>query len=102
MKKICLFVLGILAAASVSAQVSFGDAARFNEGWRFHLGDTPEAVEAGFDDARWQQVVLPHDWSVKGRLSPDNASGTGYLPAGIGWYRKTFDGKQVTAAQAYL
>jgi len=102
MKKICLFVLGILAAASVSAQVSFGDAARFNEGWRFHLGDTPEAVEAGFDDARWQQVVLPHDWSVKGRLSPDNASGTGYLPAGIGWYRKTFDGKQVTAAQVYL
>ena len=102
MKKICLFVLGILAAASVSAQVSFGDAARFNEGWRFHLGDTPEAVEAGFDDARWQQVVLPHDWSVKGRLSPDNASGTGYLPAGIGWYRKTFDGKQVSAAQAYL
>ncbi len=102
MKKICLFVLGILAAASVSAQVSFGDAARFNEGWRFHLGDTPEAMEAGFDDARWQQVVLPHDWSVKGRLSPDNASGTGYLPAGIGWYRKTFDGKQVTAAQVYL
>lgn len=102
MKKICLFVLGILAAASVSAQVSFGDAARFNEGWRFHLGDTPEAVAAGFDDARWQQVVLPHDWSVKGRLSPDNASGTGYLPAGIGWYRKTFDGKQVSAAQVYL
>ena len=102
MKKIILFVLGILAAVSASAQVSFGEAVRFNDGWRFHLGDTPDAVAADFDDARWQQVALPHDWSVKGRLSPDNASGTGYLPAGIGWYRKSFDGKEIDAEQVYL
>lgn len=43
------------------------------------------------NDARWQSLTLPHDWSVKGQLSPTLASCTGYLPGGIGWYRKTID-----------
>lgn len=102
MKRLLISLLASLAALSAMAQVSFGDAVRFDNGWRFHLGDTPEAVADGFDDSRWQAVTLPHDWSVKGTLSPANASGTGYLPAGIGWYRKTFDGRDLTAAQLYI
>jgi beta-galactosidase len=35
-------------------------------------------------------VDLPHDWSIEGPYSPKNASGTGFLPGGIAWYRKTF------------
>ena len=101
-KTVILILTWLLATLSAAAQVSFGDATRFNDGWRFHLGDTPEAVADGFDDTAWQVVALPHDWSVKGTLSPANASGTGYLPAGIGWYRKTFDGRDLTAAQAYI
>ena len=102
MKRLLISLLASLATLSAMAQVSFGDAVRFHDGWRFHLGDTPEAVADGFDDSRWQAVTLPHDWSVKGTLSPANASGTGYLPAGIGWYRKTFDGRDLTAAQLYI
>ena len=102
MKRLLISLLASLATLSAMAQVSFGDAVRFDNGWRFHLGDTPEAVADGFDDSRWQAVTLPHDWSVKGTLSPANASGTGYLPAGIGWYRKTFDGRDLTAAQMYI
>ena len=102
MKKILLLLAAALTCVCASAQVSFGEATRFNDGWRFHLGDVPQASAPDFDDARWQEVSLPHDWSVRGRLSPDNASGTGYLPAGIGWYRKTFDGRALTAAQLYI
>ncbi|MCR4860002.1 MAG: DUF4982 domain-containing protein [Bacteroidales bacterium] len=102
MKKYLLPLLALLVGAGASAQVSFGDATRFNDQWRFHLGDTPEAVAADFDDARWQQVALPHDWSVKGTLSPDLASCTGYLPGGIGWYRKHFDGKDITSSEVYI
>ena len=40
------------------------------------------------DEKGWQSIELPHDWSVKGQLSPTLASATGYLPGGIGWYRK--------------
>jgi beta-galactosidase len=35
-------------------------------------------------------VDLPHDWSIEGPYSSQNASGTGFLPGGIAWYRKTF------------
>lgn len=41
-------------------------------------------------DAGWRQVDLPHDWSIEGPYSQKNASGTGFLPGGIAWYRKTF------------
>lgn len=64
----------------------------FNDGWRFHLGDVPEAYAVGYDDSGWRELELPHDWAVEGDFSIDNPSGTGggALPGGIGWYRKTF------------
>ena len=39
---------------------------------------------------KWRIFTLPHDWSIEGQLSPSLASCTGYLPGGIGWYRKHF------------
>ena len=62
----------------------------FDEQWRFHKGDLAGAESANFDDTEWRAVRLPHDWSIEGPCSPDNASGTGYLPGGIGWYRRRF------------
>ena len=63
----------------------------FDGGWQFHLGDLPGAEAPAYDDSSWRELDLPHDWSVEHPFSPDHASGTGYLPGGIGWYRKTFD-----------
>lgn len=61
----------------------------FNRNWKFHLGDVPEA--SGSDDVQWRDVRLPHDWSVELSFTTNNAGGcTGFLPGGIGWYRKTF------------
>ncbi len=48
------------------------------------------AMQPGFDDSKWRQVNVPHDWSIEGPFSPDNGSGNGYAPGGIGWYRKHF------------
>lgn len=62
----------------------------FNYGWKFTLGDAEKANEIQFNDAEWRSLDLPHDWSVEGSFSDQWASGTGYLPAGIAWYRKTF------------
>ena len=59
-----------------------------NEAWRFHLGELSEASDYMFDDASWRVVDLPHDWAIEGPFSAENASGTGYLPGGIGWYQK--------------
>lgn len=73
----------------------------FNADWHFHKGDLPDAEKSAFNDAGWRTVNLPHDWSIEGPFSQEWASGTAYLPGGIGWYRKTFSyapewkGKQV-------
>ncbi len=62
----------------------------FNDGWKFHLGDVPQANQTGFNDSSWRALELPHDFSVEQPFDPKWASGTSYLPGGIGWYRKTF------------
>lgn len=66
---------------------------RFDNNWKFSLGDTPEASAVDFDDESWRSLDLPHDWSIEGELDPQNPTGNdgGYFPAGIGWYRKTFE-----------
>jgi len=72
--------------------------------WKFVLGDPGGAETRSFEDASWRRVDLPHDWSIEGRPSKDNPTGSegGYFPAGTGWYRKTFSappewrGKRVT------
>ena len=61
-----------------------------NENWKFHLGDCEPAWYKGFDDASWQEVSLPHDWSVTLPFEKGNSSGTGYVSGGIGWYRMRF------------
>lgn len=85
-----LCVMALCTVAPVTAQVSFGDAGKFNDGWLFLLKDDSAAVQTSYDDSKWRKLDLPHDWSVEGQLSPSLASCTGYLPGGIGWYRKHF------------
>lgn len=62
-----------------------------NENWRFHLGDIPEEQNFIFEDSSWRKVDLPHDWAIEESFSSKNASGTGYLPGGIGWYQKRLE-----------
>src|SRR4051794_14404635 len=37
----------------------------FDAGWLFHLGELQGAEAAGFDDAAWRRLDLPHDWSIE-------------------------------------
>jgi len=74
-------------SSQIRARVNFG----FN--WKFFKGDIPGAEDITFNDADWKSINIPHDWSIEGPFSKDNPSGRsgGYLPGGIGWYRKSFD-----------
>jgi hypothetical protein len=86
--------LGVAGVLLCSAAVLAAAPARMREDfdfdWRFHLGEAGGAKEAGFADGSWAAVALPHDFSAEGDFSPTNFSCTGYLPGGIGWYRKSF------------
>ncbi|VGO15679.1 Beta-galactosidase BoGH2A [Pontiella desulfatans] len=63
----------------------------FDLDWKFVLGDPDGAEQVRFDDAGWRTLDVPHDWSIEGEYHKNNPMGgtAGYLPAGIGWYRKT-------------
>ncbi|MGA2263331.1 MAG: sugar-binding domain-containing protein, partial [Acidobacteriota bacterium] len=60
--------------------------------WRFLKGDAAGAEAPSFDDSKWLALSVPHDWSIEGPFDAKNATGGagGFLPAGIGWYRKHF------------
>ena len=62
----------------------------FNEDWKFYFGDAGSAEGASFDDSRWEGIALPHDYSIHQKFSKDMEAESGYLPGGIGWYRKHF------------
>ena len=36
----------------------------------------------------WQKVNLPHDWTIEGPYSEEHNTTQGFLPMGIGWYKK--------------
>jgi beta-galactosidase len=82
---VCLLVVAVSAQAQGPRERQL-----FDNGWRFRLGEVEQGELPALADASWRQVDLPHDWSIEGPYSPQHASGTGFLPAGIGWYRKTF------------
>jgi beta-galactosidase/beta-glucuronidase len=62
----------------------------FNFNWRFEQSNPSNAHAEGFDDSQWQEVRLPHDWSILSEYSRDNPGASAYLPGGYGWYRKSF------------
>jgi beta-galactosidase len=85
---------GLLLAVMLPCQLH---AERLTElmdtGWRFHLGEVAGARSAAFEDAAWRMLDVPHDWSIEGDYSKTNPTGNkcGYLPSGIGWYRRTLE-----------
>ena len=89
------FLLSLLAWLCLGGLASAADGGRrvenFNRDWRFAKGAQAGAEAAGFDDAKWEPVRLPHDWAIVGPYEPNGDPHTGKLPwRGEGWYRKNF------------
>ncbi len=88
-----LLVVACISCASCAGK---GDEARlresFNDEWRFHPGDAAGAETVEYDDGEWRALDVPHDWSIEGDFAVENPAtpGSGALPGGIGWYRKSF------------
>lgn len=62
-----------------------------DHGWRFRLGDLPDAIWNGaVDDSEWRAVDLPHDWSIELARDPSAPAGAagGFFPGGRGWYQR--------------
>ena len=61
----------------------------------FPVADWDTVASPQYNDSAWRSVDLPHDFIVEGRFNgtkvdPKLDSATGYLPLGVGWYRRTW------------
>lgn len=61
----------------------------FNDGWKFHYGDLDGAYLQCYDDADWELISLPHDYSITQEFTQRGEAQSAYLLGGIGWYRKS-------------
>jgi beta-galactosidase len=90
------------AVPATTSRASGGRTLELTDDWRFVLvnpgaatdptGAYAGAAAPGYDDSGWRTVAVPHDWSIE--LTPTTSSGTssgaGFLPGGLGWYRRSF------------
>ncbi|HKI88553.1 MAG TPA: glycoside hydrolase family 2 TIM barrel-domain containing protein [Draconibacterium sp.] len=88
MNKILILFFLIMGLETGANAQGFGHKELLNNDWYFNLGDIQYGGREYMDCSKWTTVNLPHDWSVEQNASPELASCTGYLPGGIGWYRK--------------
>ena len=105
MKK--LFSSIIFAAMALTAAAQSKETLLL-ENWRFQLGAVSGAESATFDDSKWQNVTVPHDWAIAGPFdkeidkqvvaivqngeqeATEKTGRSGSLPwIGEGWYRTT-------------
>ncbi|MEC1520571.1 discoidin domain-containing protein [Neobacillus niacini] len=62
----------------------------FNDNWKFFYGEQSNAQLNAYDDSKWDDVQLPHDYSLSLSYSQAGEAESGYKLGGIGWYRKSF------------
>lgn len=105
---LCAALGAICSLAFMQAQVRTEQT--FEKGWKFTREDNADFAKPGFNDTKWQNVTVPHDWAIYGPFSINNdkqemaitqdgqteamehAGRTGGLPfVGTGWYRLNFD-----------
>ncbi len=93
--RFCLIFSFVLANSQDYSELGSHD---FNFNWKFKLLE----ITSGKDFKKykdWTEVNLPHDWSVHFSFDKDKGEGaTGYLPGGMGTYKKDFtlDSKNTT------
>lgn len=88
-----ILVLGATAAPLLAQRAgSARSVSSFDSDWRFLKGDAAGADKPDFDDSAWRKLDVPHDWSIEGPVDEKNSTGQGggFMPSGIGWYRKHF------------
>jgi beta-galactosidase len=104
MSKITYIIsLILLPLLQLSAQNHVRLVSSLDTGWKFQKGEQKDAGKKQFDDSKWADVKIPHDWAIEESFIVDGDGNTGKLPwKGEGWYRKNiyldkaaYEGKRI-------
>jgi beta-galactosidase len=109
MKNLLPTFLSLLFFISAVAQNNVREVLTLEKNWKFTKGAIKNAQDISFDDSKWETVVVPHDWAIKGpfdkeidkqmvaivqngeKVPTEKTGRTGALPyIGVGWYRNEF------------
>lgn len=101
-----LLIIGFIQVNAKEVRTSY----ELSKNWKFSREDTPDFMKPNFNDSKWQNVTIPHDWAIYGPFSSSNdkqvmaitqdgqkdalehAGRTGGLPfVGVGLYRLNFE-----------
>lgn len=87
--------LSVMHAVKSGMVGGLTDCEEIDQGEWLKIAYFDERMPAPLDMSGWEDVCIPHDWCVEGEYdetdSRKNHRDHGYLKAGIGCYRKTFD-----------
>lgn len=72
-----LLPLSLLAENNPRSEINF------NREWKYMRGDYSKAESKNYDDSKWENIGLPHSFSIPYFMSRD-------FYTGYGWYRKQF------------
>lgn len=62
----------------------------FDHDWKFRMYEGNDAFSLAFDDSAWQNIDLPHDFSLDQEYTRSGEAESGFKLGGTGWYRKSF------------
>lgn len=83
------------------SNIGFNSIENLDNGWKYKLinsvsdssySSTAEA-DKNFDDSSWENVLIPHDWSIYNNFNSSSLATYegGYLDGGDSWYRKNLN-----------
>ena len=79
---LCVLAVSVDARETITLQA----------GWKFAKGNIEDAMQVNFNDDRWQDVMVPHDWAIAGPTEPKGDGNTGKLPwRDQAWYRRILE-----------
>lgn len=80
-KLLLIMLLGLFPYVLLGKEIYPRETALINSGWKYYQGDCLGAEQPGFDDGSWENVGIPHSFSIPYFMSQD-------FYVGYGWYRK--------------
>ncbi|WP_435133562.1 glycoside hydrolase family 2 TIM barrel-domain containing protein [Formosa sp. A9] len=103
------FIAMVLGITSVLVFAQTRTVQVLEDGWKFQKGNPDQAYQIQFNDSKWENVTVPHDWAIYGSFNKnidkqtvaitqnnettatEKTGRTGALPfIGTAWYRNTF------------
>jgi hypothetical protein len=88
---VVIIMLGWITTATM-AQDKWERMINLQGRWKFSIGDKSLWSEKYFNDNKWEEIFVPSNWEDEGF--------NGYN--GYAWYRKSFDGQDITSKDAGL